>query len=75
MVALVIFEFSMVEAEVAKFKIPTKSLLLRVFTTLIAASLARLIRSPSIEPDVSIIKIKFLAPEEAVTYQGLNLGS
>ena len=40
-----------------------------------AAFLAMVILAPDIDPDVSIIKITFLAPEVAVTYQGLNRGS
>lgn len=62
-------------AELPKLMTPTKSLLLRVLTTAVPAVFAILILSPDIEPDVSIMRITFLAPEVAVTYQGLNLGS
>ncbi len=54
---------------------PTKSLLLKVFITLFPASFATSRRVPDIDPDVSIIKITFFAPEVATTYHGLNLGS
>ena len=54
---------------------PTKSLLLRVFTTLFPASLAISNLLPDIDPEVSIIKMTFFAPEVAITYHGLNLGS
>lgn len=54
---------------------PKKSLLLRVLMTALAAFFAMVILAPVIEPDVSITKMTFLAPEVAVTYQGLNRGS
>lgn len=62
-------------AVLPKLITPKKSLLLRVLTTAFAALLAIVILSPFIDPEVSMIKITFLAPEVAVTYQGLNLGS
>ena len=74
-VALSILSEDMIQASELKATAPTKSELLRVFTTLQAASLASPIRLPLIEPDTSIIKITFLAPAVADTYHGLNLGS
>ena len=62
-------------AVLPKLITPKKSLLLRVLMTAEAAFLAMVILAPDIDPDVSIIKITFLAPEVAVTYQGLNRGS
>lgn len=58
-----------------KAKTPMKSLLLRVLMTLLAAALAMVILFPDIEPEISMIKIIFLAPEVAITYHGRYLGS
>ena len=52
-----------------------KSLMLRVLITASAASLASFILKLAMEDDVSIIKIIFFAPDVAVVYQGLYLGS
>ena len=57
-------------AVLEKVTIPTKSLLLRVLTTLFAASLAKISLVPPIDPDISIIRIRFFFPLVAVTYHG-----
>lgn len=74
-VARVILSVYTADTVLPKFSTPTKSLLPSVLMTLVAASLARVNRSPVMEPEVSIMRMTFLAPEVAVTYQGLNLGS
>lgn len=52
-----------------------KSLLFRVFMTVLEAFFAISNLSPYIEPDVSIKMIIFLEADIAETYQGLYLGS
>ena len=71
---IILFEYIFL-ALFEKLITPTKSLLLNVFITAVAASFAIESRSPNIDPDVSIIIITFFAPDAAVTYHGLNLGS
>lgn len=75
MVALVIFSVYTVLASLAKLSTPTKSELLKVLTTLIAASFAMSSRSPSIDPETSTNRMTFFAPDVAATYQGRNRGS
>ena len=58
-----------------KLTTPTKSLLLKVFTTLFPAYFAALSLVPLIDPETSIIRRTFFVPDVAVTYHGRNLGS
>ena len=73
--ALVILFEKTVLAVLPKFMTPRKSLLLKVLTTAVAAFFVIVIFSYVAELDVSMIRMTFLAPDIAVTYQGLNLGS
>ena len=74
-VALVSFELTTVSAYVPNWITPKKSLLLRLLITAKAASLTNVICAPFMDPDKSISRITFLAPEVAATYHGLNRGS
>lgn len=75
-VARYILSEQRVQAQVLNYTAPTQSALLRVLTTSTAASMVRPIRLPSyMDPDVSIIRMTFLAPAVAATYQGLQRGS
>lgn len=75
MVALTILSDPRVYAVELNVITPMKSLLLSVLITLFAASLAKLILLPSIDPEISTISITFFPPDVAVTYQGLKRGS
>ena len=64
-VALKSLSEKIVLAKLSKLTTPKKSLLPKVFTTALADSLARMILLPLIDPETSINKITFFAPEVA----------
>ena len=64
-----------VDAPEEKVTIPMKSLLLKVFTTLLAASLTIYSLRSFIDPEISNKIMTFFLPEIAATYQGRYRGS